>query len=372
MCLLYGKNGLQGTSPVKYTELTILEENVGMNSMPRYAMRVVCAGVLLAGVCLAPAAAEVVEEIVARVNDRVIVLSEYNGSLQALRQELTQQASGMELEGLISQRSGNVLRDLIDQQLLVQKADEFGLNADTEVIKRLDEIRQQMELPSMEALEQAVAQQGLNYEDFQQNLSESILTQWVISRDVGSRITVSPDDLETYYNEHKEEFDRPEGVHIRQIFFSTEETLDEELPAVEKKAEEVLALARDGEDFAELARKHSEDAAASNGGDAGFFERGLMVPEIEQVAFALEKDQVSDIIRTNSGLMILKLVERSQGGIPPLAEVQNTIHERLYLQKIQPALREYLTRLRGESYVSVKAGYVDSGAATEQASTQEP
>jgi len=67
--------------------------------MPRYAMRVVCAGVLLAGVCLVPAAAEVVEEIVARVNNRVIVLSEYNGSLQALRQELSQQVSGLELEG---------------------------------------------------------------------------------------------------------------------------------------------------------------------------------------------------------------------------------------------------------------------------------
>ena len=340
--------------------------------MPRYAMRVVCAGVLLAGVCLAPAAAEVVEEIVARVNSRVIVLSEYNGSLQALRQELSQQASGLELEGLISQRSRNVLRDLIDQQLLVQKAGDLGLNADTEVIKRLDGIRQQMELPSMEALEEAVVQQGLNYEDFKQNLGESILTQWVISRDVGSRITVSPDELETYYNEHKEEFDRPEGVHIRQILFSTEETPDEELPAVEKKAEEVLALARDGEDFAELARKHSEDATASNGGDAGFFERGLMASEIEQVAFALEKDQVSDIIRTRYGLMILKLVERSEGGIPPLAEIQNTIHEQLYLQKIQPAMREYLTRLRGENYVSIKAGYVDSGAADGQASTPEP
>ena len=327
---------------------------------------------LLAEVCLTPATAEIVEEIVARVNDRVIVLSEYNASLQALRQELSQQASGLELEGLVEQRSKNVLRDLIDQQLLVQKSAEIGLNADTEVIKRLDEIRQQMELPSMEALEQAVAQQGLNYEDFKQNLGESILTQWVISRDVGSRVTVSPDELEAYYNENKEAMDRPEGVHIRQIFLSTEETTAEELPAVEKKAEEALALARDGEDFAELARKYSEDATASSGGDAGFFERGLMAPEIEKIAFALEKDQVSDIIRTRYGLMILKLVERSQGGIPALSEVQNMIHERLYLQKIQPAMRQYLTRLRGESFISVKTGYVDSGAPTEQASTQVP
>ncbi len=340
--------------------------------MAKNAIRRFCACALAAWVCFAPAAAEVVEEIVAQVNNRVIVLSEYNGSLEALQQELSQQASGLELEGLFNQRSKDVLRDLIDQQLLVQKAADLGLNPDTEVIKRLDEIRQQMELPSMEALEQAVVQQGLNYEDFKQNLGESILTQWVISRDVGSRITVSPDELEAYYNEHKEELDRPAGVHIRQILLSTEETPAEELPAVEKKAEEVLALARAGEDFAELARKHSEDATASNGGDAGFFERGMMAPEIEQVAFALEKDQISDIIRTRFGLMILKLVERSEGGVPPLAEIQNTIHERLYLQKIQPSMREYLTRLRGESFVSVKAGYSDSGAATEQASAREP
>ena len=340
--------------------------------MPRNVVGRLLACLLVTAVSFAPATAEIIEEIVAQVNDRVIVLSEYNASLQALRQELTQQASGLELEGLIDRRSKDVLRDLIDQQLLVQKAADMGLNADTEVIKRLDEIRQQMELPSMEALEEAVTQQGLNYEDFKQNMGESILTQWVISRDVGSRITVSPDELEAYYNEHKEEMDRPEGVHIRQIFFSTEETTAEELPAVEKKAGEVLSMARDGEDFAELARKYSEDATASSGGDAGFFERGLMAPEIEKVAFALEKDQVSDVIRTRYGLMILKLVERSQGGIPTLPEVQNTIYERLYLQKIQPAMRQYLTRLREESFISIKAGHVDSGAPTEQASTQEP
>ena len=333
--------------------------------------RFLCA-LLLGLFCFMPAVAGVVEEIIAQVNDHAIVLSEYKRSLESARAELSQESRGLDLQGKFNEKAKDVLRDLIDQQLLVQQAAEVGINADSDVVKRLDAIRIQMKLGSMEALEAEVEKQGMSYEDFKQNLRESIVTQQVINREVGSRIMVSPTEISAYYEQHKKELERLEGVHIQQILITTEGKPAEELPQLQKKAEEVLALARGGQDFAELAGKYSEDATAANKGDAGFFERGTMAPEIEKAAFSLKKNQISDIIRTKYGLLILKLLEHSQAGVPPLAEAETSIHEKIYYEKIQPALREYLRKLRLESYITIKPGYVDSGAAPQQASAQKP
>jgi len=256
--------------------------------------------------------------------------------------------------------------------LLVQKGAELGISVESDVVKRLDEIRQQMRLETMEALEKAVEQQGMNYEDFRQNLRDNFLSQRVIGRDVGSRIQILPQDISAYYEQHKAEFERPEGVRIQQILISTENKPEEALPELEKKAQEALAKARNSEDFAELARQYSDDVTAANGGDAGFFERGIMAPEIETVAYALQKNQVSEVIRTKYGFLILKLLERTAAGLAPLSEVESRIHERLYLQKMQPALREYLSKLRQESYIQLKPGYSDTGESPKQASAQKP
>ncbi|MBI4464741.1 MAG: peptidylprolyl isomerase [Acidobacteria bacterium] len=326
----------------------------------------------LTGMCVFTVRAQVIEEIIAQVNERVIVLSEYQRSLGNLRQELGQEASGLELEGLFRERSKDILRDLIDQQLLVQKATELGINVESEVVRRLDEIRQQMNLPSMEALEESVAQQGMNYEDLRQNLRDNFWGQRVIGREVGSRVQVTPDEIRTYYEQHKPELERAEGVHIQQILISTEDKSEEELSALRQKAAEVLEKARNSGNFADLARQYSDDATARNGGDAGFFERGSMVPEVEAVAYSLEKNQVSDMIQTRYGFLIIKVLEHTQAGVPPLSEVESRIHERLYLQKIQPALREYLTKLREESYIQIKPGYVDTGLVAQQNSAQNP
>ena len=334
-------------------------------------MAAIVAAVFLAAIPAKAAPGDVIEEIIAQVNDSIIRLSEYNRNLASLHQDLsTPGRSTMDVEAQFRDQQKNVLRDLIDHELLVQKAGDLGLNADTEVVKRLDEIRQSMKLPSMEALEEAVAKQGMVYEDFKQNIRDSILTQEVIQREVGSHVQVSPEEIKAYYDQHQKELEQPAGVNLAEILISTEGKSDEEKAALRKKAEDVLAKAKKGDDFGALARQNSDDASSSNNGDVGFFERGSLSPEIETAIANLQKSQVSDLIDTKYGFMILKLVSRTQAGIPPLADVESKINEKIYLDKIQPSLREYLTRLRTESYITLKAGYVDSGAAPQQASNR--
>src|SRR5436190_10403486 len=135
----------------------------------------------------------VIEEIIARVNNQIITRTEYERSKEQLKQE-AQQQDPANADKIVAQKEKDVLRDLIDQQLLLEKGKDLGITADTEVIKRLDEMRKEMKLEAMEDLEKAAVAQGLSYEDFKQNLRNQIITQKVIGEEVGSHLTITKEE----------------------------------------------------------------------------------------------------------------------------------------------------------------------------------
>lgn len=322
---------------------------------------------LLPALLAAPAwAGEIIEEIVAKVNSEVITKSELERAQQALRAELEQQhgKGTMAFQAAYSQREKDLLRELIDNALLLQRGKDLNINADLEVVRRLEDIRKKMGLANLDELEKAVTEQGGSFEDYKAGIRNQLITQQVIGREVGSRLQITQDRLKKYYEENKSKMDRPEQVRIREILILTEGKEGAELEAAEKKAKEVLEKARKGATFAELAQQYSDGATAkTQGGDIGYFRRGMMAKEIEDVAFSFKKGQISDIIRTKYGLLIIKLEDKDEAGIPSLAAAEQEIQETLYMQDIQPAMREYLSKLREEAYLEVKQGYVDTGAA---------
>jgi len=133
------------------------------------------------------------------------------------------------LQIAIEDRQKNTLRDLVDQSLLVQRAKDMGVSVEPELIKRLDAIRTENKLASMEELEKAVSGQGMNWEDFKSNIRSTLQTQRVISSEVGSHITISDEEVTKYYEAHKTEFVRPEQVALREIVVSTEGKKPEDL-----------------------------------------------------------------------------------------------------------------------------------------------
>ena len=144
----------------------------------------------------APVAGKVVEEIVARVNDQIITQSDFDRSAEQLDAEAKQQAiPAHELE----QKRADLLRDLIDQQLLLSKGKELGITGETELIKELDNIRKQNHLDSLEDLEKAAQQQGVSYEDFKANIRNRIITQQVVRDEVGRRISMTPAEVQQYF-----------------------------------------------------------------------------------------------------------------------------------------------------------------------------
>lgn len=331
--------------------------------MKKFFAMLLCIGGFWTAVSLADQ--KVLEEIVVRVNYDIITKSDYEKSKQQLREELGRQYFGPELERQYALREKNVLRDLIDQLLLVQKAKENGVSVDTELVKYLDRLREENHLSTLEELERMAAQQGANFEDFKNTIRNNFYTQAVIRREVGSHIQITQEEINKYYDANKKEFERPAEVRFREILLSTEGKNEGQIKDLEKKSADLVARARKGEDFAELAKKNSDGPTAKEGGEQDFIERKLLIKEIADVLFAMSRNQVSDPIHTKFGFKIVKLEEKHDAGIQPVERVSDQISGALYMQKLAPALRDFLTRARQQSYLEVKPGYEDSGATVE-------
>jgi peptidyl-prolyl cis-trans isomerase SurA len=320
----------------------------------------------------------VVEEIVARVNSDIITRSEFQRSHNQLITE-AKEKYGAQADQMVAGKEKDVLRDLIDQALLVQKGKDLGITGDTDVIKRLDEMRKQMNLETIDDLQKAAEQQGIDWEEFKQNMRNQIITQQVIGHDVGSRLQITDNDVKQYYNEHQKDFDQPEQVRLSEILVAPTPPINadtskkeeipptpEQLATAEQKAGDLLTQLKGGAKFEDVARKSSDGPTAVQGGDLGYFKRGMLAKELEEKTFGLKAGDITDVIRTRQGFIILKVTEHNEAGMVPLKTVEPQIQETLYLEKIQPALRAYLTKLREEAYIDIKPGYVDSGASPNQ------
>jgi peptidyl-prolyl cis-trans isomerase SurA len=325
----------------------------------------------------------VVEEIVARVNNEIVTHTEYIRSRDQLKQEIQQQDPA-NADRIFSEKQRDVLRDLIDQQLLLQKGKDLGITGDTELIKRLDEMRKQMNLETMEDLEKAAEAQGASYEDFKQTMRNQIITQRVIGQEVGSKLAMNKDDEKKFYEQHRAEMEHPEQVRLSEILIApktpakpaasrdakpepqSEAETEAGLAAAKAKAEDLLDQIHKGAKFEDLAKKYSDGPSAKEGGDLSYFKRGTMPKELDDKVFALKAGEVSDVIRTKQGYVILLAAEHEMAGIPSLKEAEPRIQDALYMQKLQPALRAYLTTLREQAYIDYKTGYVDTGASTKQ------
>jgi peptidyl-prolyl cis-trans isomerase SurA len=312
------------------------------------------------------------DEIVARVNNDVITKSEFEKSREMVQREMQKNFKGAEYQQMVEKYEKEILRNMIDELLLVQKANELSLTADSEVIKTLDNIRRDNNLPDMEALDRLMSQQGIDPVEFKDNLKKRSLREQVLGREVYSRLNVTGEEISKFYQEHKQEFDRPEQVAISEILISFEGKTPAEITALETKAQEALNKAKSGEKFHELAQKYSDGPTAKDGGQLGFFTRGKMVKELEDVAFKLRRGQVSDIIRTQHGLVILRVDEKYAAGIQKLETVSDEIHRAIGNTKAQPAIQDYLMKLRKQGFLEVKPGYVDTGAVPKETAAVSP
>jgi peptidyl-prolyl cis-trans isomerase SurA len=323
-----------------------------------------------------PYGGAVVEQAIARVNDQIISSSDYDRTMKEVDNEARQRGLTMQQ---ISEGHKDLLRNLIDQQLWLSKGKELGITGETELIKQLDEIRKKYNLASMEDLEKAAKEQGVSYEDFKANIRNQIVTQQVMRDQVGRRVSITPGEVQRYFEAHKQEYAQPESVRLSEILVSTgtpapaggdaaaAPTEDpEKLATAKAKADDIEAKLKAGGNFDQLARSSSDGSTAAEGGDMGKFGRGDLAKVLEDATFSLPAGGFTEPIRTRQGYVIFKVVEHNTGGTPQFKDVEAQVEDAFYTSRMEPAIRAYLTTMREEAYIDIKPGYVDSGASVKQ------
>jgi peptidyl-prolyl cis-trans isomerase SurA len=304
----------------------------------------------------------VVEDAVARVNDQIITRSEYKAAEEQLLDEAKQQnISQTELDA----RLHDLLRDLIDEQLLLSKGKELGITGDAETMRELDDIRKKNNLASMEDLQKAAAAQGVSFEDFKQHIRDQIIRQQVVRDEVGRHLNMTHAQEEAYYQAHAQDLAVPEQVHLSEILVPTpENATPAQVDDAKAKADALAAKLKSGEDFAALAKTSSGGPTAAAGGDLGDFKRGTLGDVLEKATFSLPAGGNTPPIRTRQGYVILHVDSHQAAGVPPLSSVEDKVQEALYFQELQPALRAYLTQARDDAFLEVdtKDGFEDSGS----------
>ncbi|MDR3772210.1 MAG: peptidylprolyl isomerase [Terracidiphilus sp.] len=306
-----------------------------------------------------------VEDIVARVNDQIITQSDYDRAMKEMDDEAKQRGATMQQ---ISETHKDLLRDLIDRQLWLSKGKELSITGETELIKRLDEIRKQYNMETLEDLEKAAKQQGVSFEDFKANIRNQIITQEVMREQVGRRVQFTPGEAQRYFDQHKQEYAKPESVELSEILVSTGADPDDaaKIAAGKAKADDLEAKLHAGGDFSQLAKSFSDGTTAADGGAFGTFHQGELAKVFEDATFGLKAGEYTNPIRTKQGYIIFKVDQHIPGGVPAYKDVEQEVEQNYYESRMEPAMRAYLTQMREEAYIYTKDGFVDSGKSTKQ------
>ena len=333
----------------------------------------ICRFVVLtaATVCLAAAAdVKIVEEIIAKVNGDIVtrgdLLEKRHENELILRQQ--QHLNGPQLEQALNEVSKDILRDKIDELLLVQKAKDNQISVDGDVARRLTELQVMSKISDPDKFHEWIQQEtGMPFEEYKQKLTNDLLVHRVVGQEVGSRIVIPDTDLQKYYDAHKADFVRKEQVFISQIFISTEGKTPEQIATAEKKAKDIVARARKGEKFSDLVAAYSDDPeTARQGGQLGPYQRGLMPKEWEDVVFKAKKGDVTDPFKRTSppqGFVILRVDDHWEAGQASFDEVKEQINDILAAPQMEARMRPFLQKLRQDAFLEIKDGYVDTGAA---------
>ena len=225
-----------------------------------------------------------------------------------------------------------------------------------ELRQAIDDVRRQNNMPSQDALVAALASQGLSFDQYRSQLQEQIEKLKLVSLEVRSKIHVGESEVQEYYQTNQSKYTGEESYRARHIFFKTNE---KSTPAAIKQtmttALAVLADARDGKDFAELARTFSEDPAArKDGGDLGSFKKGDMQPELEAAIVGMKTGEVSELVYTAVGFHIIKLEERVSGTLKTFESVKAEIEEMLYRKKSEERFGVWAKELREKASIELK------------------
>lgn len=302
-----------------------------------------------------PLAAEVVDRIVAVVNDEPITQDELDQFLGPLYEQYRKSFEGAELVDHLQEARRSLLNQLIEDRLVYQEAKRRGVVVDEwEIDDAVKDFEKQFE--SKEALEAFLTRQGMSVTKLRERYREQIAIRKLHQYEVRSRVVVSPQEVEAYFKDHAKEFGEPDQVRLLEICVKKDPE-DAKPNPTKSPYERALAAVREvdgGGDFREVARARSEDSRAAEGGEMGWVKRGELVAAVEEKVFSLAPGQHSGIVEVPAGFHIFKVLEKKPGTVKPLEEVRSQVEGVLAGEKAQGRYKEWMERLKKNAFISVQ------------------
>lgn len=306
------------------------------------------AGVLAASV----ASAETVERIVAKVNGQIITLTQLETEVQTTLERLGPAPTPEEEQERQARVRTDTLNRMVDNMLVLQVAEERGLRVPSRFFEEWKKgVMEQMKITSEEEFLRQVELQGASVDVIKKQFEENLLLQEVRRMEVDSKVSVSEPEIGDRYREHIAEYTEPAKVRLREIVVKFEATNEVDQG---QKARRLLQEIRQGADFAEVARMHSESSSREAGGDLGFFEKGELTDALEKAAFALSPGEVSDVIRMESAFYILRVEEKVEEKVKPIEEVRSEVADSIFQEKMETQLERYIRQLRERAIIEIK------------------
>jgi parvulin-like peptidyl-prolyl isomerase len=299
---------------------------------------------------LSLAAGQVVEEIVAVVNEDIITLSQYKEQYDSTVQQMRAALQGEEFDKQLAMLKKEMLNMMITDLLLMQQAKEKDLNVGEQLKAAVENIKKENNIASDDDLKRGLQQQGMDYDQWLKQLEDNMLKQGVIYSEVDRSIVLDDSEIVGTYKLHPQEFTEPEEYKIRAVYLSTEENAP---AALEEKKKEIGDKVKAGEPFNVLAKEYSDGPAKESEGDLGTFKKGELDKALELAVSKIKAGETSGWIETKNGWYMLKLEEKKDSRLMTFEEVRKNVEERLYAQKKEKKLDEFLKGLREKSYIKI-------------------
>jgi len=294
---------------------------------------------------------EVIEEIVAIVNDEIITLSEFRAAYETNYQSLRAQYQGEEFNRQLEWMKKNLMDTLITDILLLQEANKLeNINIDEQVRLYIDNIKKENNINSDEDLRKILKQQGISFEEWTRRLREGVMKDAVITSEVRRNIVIDEAEIVSYHKLHPEEFTEPPEFKLKAITLTSGSGSDE---GIEAKKQEINSKIAAGEDFGALASEYSEGPEKESGGDLGDFKKGNLAKELEEPVENLKQGEVTPWIQFRNAWYLLKLVEKKEARLKPFEEARDDIERRLLAEKGQVKFEEFMKELKEKSYIKI-------------------
>lgn len=315
------------------------------------------AGFILFALLAAPAVttkAVVVEEIVIKVNDAIVTKSEYDKRLKTTQDGMRREYKGPDLEQRLQEVPQLLLEQMEDELLLIEKARQM-YNVDAIVDSQIDNFMKENKLATKEDLAKALKGEGLTLDDFRKQVLLIYVPEFMKSREIRTKISVTTDEIKAFYELHKSDLGGKSQVQLQEIFLTNKNHTPAEAMALAAQIKKDLSA---GKPFGDLAAQYSEAFSRSNKGEAGWFSASDLSPAISKAVFALKAGELTDLVPTDAGWYLFRVEAKKDAEAPSLDKARERIIEALKEQKFQEAYKAYMDELKAQNYVRINPRYL--------------